>query len=171
MGETEWTPEPCEISPTEPIDDFGQKRNVSGVCNESPDDDEQQQQKKKQRYAEHFTPDQLSKLSSKTQEDHAKCHGRAVSSDEDGDGPFGDQIRREPYTAEVAMQSTSKIPPYWTPTLEKKGYPFSVWKRDIELWCAGTELPPHACGPAIAMRQGGIAREMVREVDLSHRVS
>ena len=62
------------------------------------------------------------------------------------------------------MQSTSKIPPYWTPTLEKKGYPFSVWRRDIELWCAGAELPPHACGPAIAMRLGGIAREMVREV-------
>ena len=77
-----------------------------------------------------------------------------------------DQIRRETYTAELAMQSTFKIPPYWAPLLETKGYPLAVWAKDIELWCAGTELTPQQMGPAMVQRLGGIARELMREVPI-----
>jgi len=112
------------------------------------------------------THTRINRLPTRSQENHAKCHGRAYSSDEDGDGPFGsDQnIRREPYTAELAQQSTSKTPPYWAPALEQKGYPLSIWAQDIEIWCAGTELTLDKQGPAIAQRLGGVARELVREV-------
>ena len=50
------------------------------------------------------------------------------------------------------------------PALEQKAYPLSIWAQDIELWCAGTELPHDKQGPAIAQRLGGVARELVREV-------
>ena len=78
-----------------------------------------------------------------------------------------DQIQREPYTAQLAMQSTSKIPPYWAPLLETKGYPFSVWAKDIELWCSGTELQQTQMGPAMVQRLGGVARELMREVPIN----
>ena len=52
-------------------------------------------------------------------------------SDEDGDGPAG-------MSAEMAQQSTSKIPPYWTPELELKGYPFRIWRKDTEMWAASS---------------------------------
>ena len=60
--------------------------------------------------------------------------GRRYSSDEDGDGPSRDSM----VTADVAQQSTSKFPPYWSPELERKGYPFRIWSKDVLLWCAGT---------------------------------
>eukprot|EP00973_Karenia_brevis_P004327 592941-Karenia_brevis.AAC.1 len=60
--------------------------------------------------------------------------------------------------AELAQQSTSKVPPFWTLDLELKGYPFRAWKQDIEVWDAGTELHENQRGPAIIQRLGGIAK-------------
>eukprot|EP00973_Karenia_brevis_P051027 7085791-Karenia_brevis.AAC.1 len=34
--------------------------------------------------------------------------------------------------AELAQQSTSKVPPFWSPELELKEYPLRIWKQDIE---------------------------------------
>ena len=36
--------------------------------------------------------------------------------------------------------STSKIPPFWEPTLELRGYPFRVWLQDLDVWAAGIEV-------------------------------
>ena len=64
------------------------------------------------------------KPSSSPERKHSTSHGRAFSSDEDGDGPpFGDNLRGQPYTAEHAMQSTSKVPPYWTPHSKREVIP------------------------------------------------
>ena len=60
--------------------------------------------------------------------------------------------------------STSKIPPYWDPSLERRGYPFRVWVQDLEIWAAGTELGEELRAPAVAQRLGGAARAIVREV-------
>ena len=67
--------------------------------------------------------------------------------------------------AELAQQSTSKVPPYWSPELELRGYPFRLWMRDVRLWIVGTELPADRQGPAIVQRLGGTAKALVREVD------
>ena len=56
--------------------------------------------------------------------------------------------------------STSKIPPYWEPTLELKGYPFRVWLQDLDVWAAGTELQQEQQAPAVVQRLGGAAREL-----------
>eukprot|EP00973_Karenia_brevis_P019304 2646782-Karenia_brevis.AAC.1 len=63
--------------------------------------------------------------------------------------------------AELAQQSTSKVPPFWSPELELKGYPFRVWKQDIEV-CK-----------AIIQRLGGAARVLARTIprDMSTRGS
>ena len=69
--------------------------------------------------------------------------------------------------AQLAQQSTSKVPPYWDPSLELRGYPFRVWLQDINIWAAGTELIPQLQAPAVAQRLGGTARDLVREVPAS----
>ncbi|CAK0852886.1 unnamed protein product, partial [Prorocentrum cordatum] len=66
--------------------------------------------------------------------------------------------------AELAQQSTSKVPPFWAPYLEQRGYPFRLWVQDVMLWCAATELQQHQRGPAIVQRLGGTARDLCREV-------
>ena len=35
---------------------------------------------------------------------------------------------------EMAMQSTSKVPPAWMPSFEKRGYPFHVRLSDVGVW-------------------------------------
>ena len=42
--------------------------------------------------------------------------------------------------AASAMQSTSKVPPYWEPSLERRGYPMRTWIQDIGIWATATEL-------------------------------
>ena len=69
------------------------------------------------------------------------------------------QPAQEPYG-----HSTSKIPPYWEPGLELRGYPFRIWLQDVDVWSAGTELQPELQAPAVAQRLGGAARALVREV-------
>ena len=44
----------------------------------------------------------------------------------------------ENITAATAMLSSSKVPPYWAPDLERRGYPFRTWVRDIGVWAAST---------------------------------
>mgnify|MGYP002809987884 CR=1 FL=1 len=60
--------------------------------------------------------------------------------------------------------STTKIPPYWEPSDEKR-YPYHVWVRDLDLWCAQTEVAIAQRGPSISSRIGGTAREMIRYSD------
>ena len=96
--------------------------------------------------------------------DHGEVkHGKAFSSDDCGDGPSRDS---QVINANVAQQSTSKIPPYWSPELEKQGSPFRVYTKDARLWCAGTELTPDKQGPAIIQRLGGTSRELLREAPI-----
>ena len=61
-------------------------------------------------------------------------------------------------------QSIIKVPPYWDPTLENKGYPFRTWIRGLDVWAAGTELPAQLQAPAVVQRLGGAARDLVREI-------
>ena len=73
--------------------------------------------------------------------------------------------------ADWAAQATAKVPPYWEPSLEKKGYPFRIYDRDLLIWAVGSELPPERMAPAVVQRLGGMARQLAREVPpevLSH---
>ena len=60
--------------------------------------------------------------------------------------------------------STSKGRPFWEPSLELRGYPFSVWLQDLDVWAAGTELHQEQQAPAVVQRLGGAARELARGV-------
>ena len=60
--------------------------------------------------------------------------------------------------------STSKVPPFWEPSLELRGYPFRVWLQDLDVWAAGTELQAEQQAPAVVQRLGGAARELARGV-------
>ena len=59
---------------------------------------------------------------------------------------------------------TFKVPPYWEPSDEKR-YPYHVWVRDLDLWCAQTEVAVAQRGPSIASKVGGTAREMIRMIN------
>ena len=65
---------------------------------------------------------------------------------------------------EAYGSSTNKIPPYWEPGLENRGYPFRVWMQDIDIWSAGTELQQEQLAPAVVQKLGGAARAIAREV-------
>ena len=65
---------------------------------------------------------------------------------------------------EVFGHSTRKIPPYWEPSFEKRGYPFKTGVKDLDVWASGSELAEELRAPAVAQRLGGAARDLVREV-------
>jgi len=87
-----------------------------------------------------------------------------------GEGPTGTSTQgmTRQYTssvpAAVAQQSTSKVPPYWDTSLELRGYPFRIWRRDVEVWCAGTELSERQQGPALVQQLGGTCRRLAQEI-------
>ena len=58
----------------------------------------------------------------------------------------------------------SKVPPYWEPALELRGYPYRAWLQDLDVWAAGTELQAEQQAPAVVQRLGGAARELARSV-------
>ena len=68
-------------------------------------------------------------------------------------------------TAEAAQLSTSKVPPYWSPQLELRGYPFRVWLQDVGIWSSSTELREEQLGGAVIQRLGGVARQLARSLD------
>ena len=59
---------------------------------------------------------------------------------------------------------TLKVPPYWEPA-DEKWYPYHVWIRDLDLWCAQTELAVPQRAPAVCSRVGGTAKDMIRFFD------
>ena len=63
-------------------------------------------------------------------------------------------------TPEMAMQSTSKVPPAWMPSFEKRGYPFHVWLADVGVWTAGTEIAEPLRAACLVQPLGGTARVM-----------
>ena len=60
---------------------------------------------------------------------------------------------------------TLKIPPAWDPSMEAR-YPFRLWVADVTLWAASTDLQPIQQAPAVALRLGGAARAMARELPM-----
>ena len=66
--------------------------------------------------------------------------------------------------AERAMQSTSKVPPYWARYLEHRGYPFRIWLTDVGIWASSTELAAESQGGAVTQRLGGVARNLERQI-------
>ena len=61
-------------------------------------------------------------------------------------------------------QSTTKIPPYWDPSLEATRYPSRTWIGDLDVWAAGTELAAELQAPAVVQRLRGAARDLAREI-------
>ena len=84
----------------------------------------------------------------------------------DNGGNFGaPQPPTQRMNAQAAMLSTSKIPPYWDPGLELRGYPFRTYLKDVRIWSSSSELQAEAQGGAVVQRLGGVARELARDVD------
>ena len=62
---------------------------------------------------------------------------------------------------------SSKVPPSWDPSWDRL-YPFHTFMQDTLLWSHGVcELDDHQRGPAVAMRLQGVAREVVRELNMA----
>ena len=61
--------------------------------------------------------------------------------------------------------ANSKVAPGWSPERDKQ-YPLRTWTQDIRLWAMGTDTDVLKQGPVVAMRIGGTARELVRELDV-----
>ena len=59
---------------------------------------------------------------------------------------------------------SAKIAPSWSPERDKH-YPLRTWVTDVRLWAVGTDTDPNKQGPVAAMRIGGTARELIRELD------
>ena len=66
-------------------------------------------------------------------------------------------------SAHLPEFTSSKVPPYWDESLSRNT-PFCIWIADLRLWAAATELPEGRIGPSIALRLGGTARALVREI-------
>eukprot|EP00972_Heterocapsa_arctica_P111126 16360339-Heterocapsa_arctica.AAC.1 len=66
--------------------------------------------------------------------------------------------------AEAAMNSTIKVPPYWHPSLERRGCPFRTWLVDIGIWASGTEVNVNAMASTVAQRLGGVPRNLARQI-------
>ena len=62
--------------------------------------------------------------------------------------------------------ASAKIPPSWSPERDKV-YPLRTWVQDVRLWAVGTDVEDVKQGPVCAMRIGGSAKEMIRELDLN----
>ena len=61
---------------------------------------------------------------------------------------------------------SAKIPPSWAPERDKQ-YPLRTWISDIRLWAIGTDVEAAKQGPVAAMRIGGSAKELIRELDVN----
>ena len=62
--------------------------------------------------------------------------------------------------------ANAKVPPAWSPERDKQ-YPLRTWVQDIRLWSVGTDVEVAKQGPVAAMRIGGTARALIRELDLA----
>ena len=62
--------------------------------------------------------------------------------------------------------SNAKVPPGWTPEKDKV-YPLRTWVQDIRLWSIGTDVDALKQGAVAAMRIGGTAKELIRELDVN----
>lgn len=74
----------------------------------------------------------------------------------------------DPYLHDTYGHSTNKVPPKWSPEMERY-YSLETWMKDVMLWAANAlhELDPKQLGPLVAMGLGGEARTIAREMDVN----
>jgi len=61
------------------------------------------------------------------------------------------------------ISANLKTPPSWTPENESH-YSFSSWLADVRMWAAATDIDEDRLGSAVALRLGGGARSIAREM-------
>ena len=74
-------------------------------------------------------------------------------------------MRHEIDGLQLGMANT-KIPPAWSIETDKQ-YPLRVWRSDLEIWAASTDLREEQKAPAAVMRITGAARELLREIQIA----
>ena len=62
--------------------------------------------------------------------------------------------------------ASAKVPPGWSPERDKT-YPLRIWVQDLRLWSVATDVDADKQGPCAALRVGGSAKELVRELDVN----
>jgi hypothetical protein len=70
------------------------------------------------------------------------------------------------YDAHNLGIASAKIPPSWSPERDKS-YPLRTWIQDTRLWSVGTDVDANKQGPVVALRIGGSAKELIRELDVN----
>ena len=70
------------------------------------------------------------------------------------------------------MQGRGSIrnPPPWSAEIEQT-YPFRLWVMDCITWCLSTDVDEVRKGPQIELALGGVARDLVREIDLQIKIN
>ena len=70
------------------------------------------------------------------------------------------------YDAHNLGIASAKIPPAWSPERDRQ-YPLRTWTQDVRLWSVGTDVEVIKQGAVCAMRIGGSAKELIRELDVN----
>ena len=65
----------------------------------------------------------------------------------------------------LEVMGSLKAPPAWSPDQDNQ-YPFRCWLTDVTMWAAAAarEVLPDQQGSAVALRLGGAARSLAREI-------
>ena len=72
---------------------------------------------------------------------------------------------------DINLQAASgKIPPSWSPERDRQ-YSFRQYTQDLGLWVASTDVDPARIGPMVALRLGGSAKIIAREMDTNSLVN
>ena len=74
-------------------------------------------------------------------------------------------VQREIY--DVNLQAANgKVPPTWSPE-RSRHYTLRTFERDLILWSASSDVEPARQGPLVALRLGGSAKVLAREMDIN----
>ena len=80
---------------------------------------------------------------------------------------YGRGINNQAEINDAHLQAASgKIPPTWSPERSRQ-YSLRTYERDLILWSASSEVDPVRMGPLVALRLGGSAKILAREMDIN----
>ena len=60
--------------------------------------------------------------------------------------------------------ASGRVPPAWSPDRDRQ-YPFRTYLKDLALWERSRDIVASRRGPSAALRLGGIAKALARDLD------
>lgn len=83
-----------------------------------------------------------------------------------GGNGYGKGFQHQADISDANLQAaTGKVPPTWSPE-RSRHYSLRTYERDLGLWAAASDVDEARMGPLVALRLGGSAKILAREMDL-----